>query len=99
MLDTLISGLVHGNVYALVAVGISLIFGVTNVVNFAQGSVVGFGAMLGWWFIGVLGWPWWLGIIAVAATSAVIGYIINLTTHRRSPHCWRHLPLPWCSTT
>ena len=82
MLDTLISGLVHGNVYALVAVGISLIFGVTNVVNFAQGSVVGFGAMLGWWFIGVLGWPWWLGIIAVAATSAVIGYIINLTTVR-----------------
>lgn len=82
MIDTLISGLVHGNVYALVAVGISLIFGVTNVVNFAQGSVVGFGAMLGWWFIGVLGWPWWLGIIAVAASSALIGYLINITTVR-----------------
>ena len=36
--------------------GISLIFSVTNVVNFAQGSIVGFGAMLGWWFIGVLAW-------------------------------------------
>lgn len=82
MLDTIIAGLVHGNVYALVAVGISLIFGVTNVVNFAQGSIVGFGAMLGWWFIGVLAWPWWLGLVAVAAASAVIGYVINLTTVR-----------------
>ncbi len=82
MLDTIISGLVHGNVYALVAVGISLIFGVTNVVNFAQGSVVGFGAMLGWWFIGVLGWPWWVGLVAVGIASALIGYLINLAAVR-----------------
>ena len=82
MIDTIVSGLVHGNVYALVAVGISLIFGVTGVVNFAQGSIVGFGAMLGWWFIGVCGWPWWLALLAVAASSALIGWIINLTTVR-----------------
>ena len=82
MIDTIISGLVHGNVYALVAVGISLIFGVTGVVNFAQGSIVGFGAMLGWWFISVLGWPWWLALLAVAAASALIGWVINLTTVR-----------------
>lgn len=40
MIDTLFSGLIHGGAYALVAVGVSLIFGVTNVVNFAQGSLV-----------------------------------------------------------
>ena len=82
MIDTIISGLVHGNVYALVAVGISLIFGVTGVVSFAQGSIVGFGAMLGWWFISVLGWPWWLALLAVAAASALIGWVITLTTVR-----------------
>ncbi|MBV9579267.1 MAG: hypothetical protein JO057_11830 [Chloroflexi bacterium] len=38
MLDTLLAGIVHGNAYALVAIGLSLIFGVSNVVNFAQGS-------------------------------------------------------------
>ncbi len=82
MLDTIIAGIVHGNVYALVAVGISLIFGVTGVVNFAQGSVVGLGAMLGWLFIGVLGWPWWLGLGGVIATSALVGWVINLAAVR-----------------
>jgi len=71
MIDTIVSGLVHGNVYALVAVGISLIFGVTGVVNFAQGSIVGFGAMLGWWFIGVCGWPWWLALLSVLLSALV----------------------------
>ena len=82
MLDTIVSGLVQGNVYALMAVGISLIFGVTGVVNFAQGSIVGFGAMLGWWFMGSLGWPWWLSLLAVAGTSALIGWVINFTAVR-----------------
>ena len=82
MIDTIIAGLLHGNVYALVAVGVSLIFGVTNVVNFAQGSILGFGAMLGWWFMGVLEWPWWLSIIAVGACSAIIGWIVNVTAVR-----------------
>ncbi|WIY84109.1 ABC transporter permease [Propionimicrobium sp. PCR01-08-3] len=82
MIDTIISGLVHGNVYALVAVGISLIFGVTNVVNFAQGSIVGLGAMLGWWFMGVLGWPWWVSLAAVALVASIIGYLINISAVR-----------------
>lgn len=82
MLDTIIAGLVHGNVYALVAVGISLIFGVTGVVNFAQGAVVGFGAMLGWWFMGPLGWPWWLGLLGVVVVSAAVGWVVNLTAVR-----------------
>lgn len=39
MFDTLIAGLLQGNVYALGAVGISLVFGVMNVVNFAQHGI------------------------------------------------------------
>ncbi len=57
MIDTLFSGLIHGGAYALVAVGVSLIFGVTNVVNFAQGSLVAVGMMLAWYCGSVLGWP------------------------------------------
>ncbi|MGA4508641.1 ABC transporter permease [Propionibacteriaceae bacterium G1746] len=77
MIETFIAGLIHGNSYALVAVGVSLVFGVANVVNFAHGSVFGFGAMLGWWFIAVLGWSFVPAVLAVVVATGILGLIIN----------------------
>src|SRR6478752_1141732 len=82
MLDTLIAGLLRGNVYALGAVGISLVFGVMNVVNFAQFSFFGLGAMLSWFFIVKLGLPFWLALIAVLVVCGAIGLLINVTVVR-----------------
>jgi branched-subunit amino acid ABC-type transport system permease component len=47
-LDYTINGLIVGNVYALVAVGLALIFGVSRLINFAQGSIYLVGAYIGW---------------------------------------------------
>jgi branched-chain amino acid transport system permease protein len=77
MADTLIAGIIHGNAYALVAVGLSLIFGVTHVVNFAQGSVFALGSMLGWWFIVEVGWPLWATVIGVMVLCGGVGLVIN----------------------
>ncbi|MES1170262.1 MAG: branched-chain amino acid ABC transporter permease, partial [Leifsonia sp.] len=82
MLDTLIAGLLRGNVYALGAVGISLVFGVMNVVNFAQFSFFGLGAMLAWFFVAQLGLPFWLALVLVLAICAVLGLIINISVVR-----------------
>jgi branched-chain amino acid transport system permease protein len=46
--DQTINGLVIGNIYALTAVGLALIFGVGNLINFAHGSVYMIGAYVGW---------------------------------------------------
>ncbi len=46
--DQTINGLVIGNIYALTAVGLALIFGVGNLINFAHGSVYMVGAYVGW---------------------------------------------------
>ena len=78
MLDTLITGLIHGNAYALVAVGVSLIFGVTNVVNFAQGSLVALGAMTAWWLVVVGHQPLPVVIIGVLLVTGAVGYITDL---------------------
>jgi branched-chain amino acid transport system permease protein len=77
MADTLIAGIIHGNAYALVAVGLSLIFGVTHVVNFAQGSVFALGSMLGWWFVAEVGWPLWATVIGVMVLCGGVGLVIN----------------------
>ncbi|WP_027346832.1 ABC transporter permease [Hamadaea tsunoensis] len=90
MLDTLIAGLLHGNAYALVAVGISLIFGVTNVVNFAHMSVFGLGAMCAWFFIADLRWPFWATLAVVVAVTGLTGLLINLLVVRPLA---RYLPI------
>jgi branched-chain amino acid transport system permease protein len=43
-LDYTVNGLIVGNIYALLAVGLALIFGVANLINFAHGSVFTVGA-------------------------------------------------------
>ncbi|MFB7876653.1 ABC transporter permease [Nocardia sp. NPDC056064] len=88
MFDTLIAGVVHGNAYALLAVGITLIFGVTNVINFAHGAVFALGSILGWWFIAELGLPLWPAIVLVVAITALVGVAIDvLAVHplRKAP--------------
>ncbi len=82
MLDTLIAGLLRGNVYALGAVGISLVFGVMNVVNFAQFSFFGLGAMLAWFFVAQLGLPFWLALPLVLVICAGLGLVINISVVR-----------------
>ena len=77
MLDALISGLINGNTYALIAIGLSLIFGVADLINFAHGSVFAIGAMLGWWMVATLHWPLWATLIATVVATAFLGLLIE----------------------
>jgi branched-chain amino acid transport system permease protein len=47
-IDNTVNGLIIGNIYALLAVGLALIFGVSHLINFAHGSVYTVGAYVGW---------------------------------------------------
>jgi branched-chain amino acid transport system permease protein len=82
VIDTLVAGLLRGNVYALGAVGISLVFGVMNVVNFAQFSFFGLGAMLAWFFVVQVGLPFLLALPLVLLICAAIGLLINVSVVR-----------------
>ena len=77
MIDTLFSGLIHGSAYALVAVGMSLIFGVTNVANFAQGSIVAVGIMVAWWLGSSLGWGILPTVLVVIVVTGLLGLLMN----------------------
>jgi branched-chain amino acid transport system permease protein len=82
VLDTLVAGLLRGNVYALGAVGISLVFGVMNVVNFAQFSFFGLGAMLAWFLVVQIGLPFWLALLLVLVVCGALGLVINVAVVR-----------------
>jgi branched-chain amino acid transport system permease protein len=66
-LDHTINGLVVGNIYALLAVGLALIYGVSHLINFAHGSIYMLGAYIGWLCLARLGatLPVTVGIVVV----------------------------------
>ena len=71
--DYTVNGFVIGNIYALLAVGLALIYGVSNLVNFAHGSVYVVGAYIGWAAITYLGTPLPLTILCVVVACALVG--------------------------
>jgi branched-chain amino acid transport system permease protein len=80
--DTLLVGLINGNTYALIALGVSLIISTSNVINFAHGSLFALGAMVGWYLAAVAGWPLWLATIGVLAITGVLGYVVHAVAVR-----------------
>ncbi|MEI7769694.1 MAG: ABC transporter permease [Chloroflexales bacterium] len=76
-IDQTVNGLVIGNIYALLAVGLALIFGAARLINFAHGSVYMVGAYVGWICITRLALPLALTMLIVAAACAGLGLLIE----------------------
>ncbi len=76
-LDYTVNGLIVGNLYALLAVGLALIFGVSNLINFAHGSVYTVGAFIGWAAMVRLHLPLLPALVLVLAGSALVGMAIE----------------------
>jgi branched-chain amino acid transport system permease protein len=75
--DHTINGLIVGNIYALIAVGLALIFGVSRLINFAHGSVYVVGAYVGWVAVSHLQTPLPVTMALVALVSAAVGLVIE----------------------
>ncbi|MGZ3557793.1 MAG: ABC transporter permease subunit, partial [Thermodesulfobacteriota bacterium] len=66
ILFLLVNGLIWGLIVALIAIGLSLIFGVMGIVNMAHGDIYMAGAVLSFYVTGILG-NFWLSLILVPA--------------------------------
>jgi branched-chain amino acid transport system permease protein len=76
-----INGLVNGMILALVASGLTLIFGIMDVVNFAHGELVMLGAFTGATTIAITG-NFWLALVAATLVIAMFGAILQISTLR-----------------
>ncbi len=75
--DYTVNGLIIGNIYALLAVGLALIFGVSHLINFAQGSIYTVGAYIGWTCVRYLHTPLPVTMLIVLAACALLGMAIE----------------------
>jgi branched-chain amino acid transport system permease protein len=84
LLDLLLNGLTIGMVYVLVAAGLSIVFGVMDVLNLSHGELLAFGAYFAYAItVGVGDGGFWVALIAVPLLVGVIGVAIERFTIRR----------------
>lgn len=84
-LQAVISGLVLGSVYALVAQGYYVTYITTNTMNFGQGDFLMLGAMVGLGAISA-GLSWWVGLALAIAVTALAGVALEYTAIRPMRH-------------
>ncbi|MDG6999456.1 MAG: branched-chain amino acid ABC transporter permease [Nitrososphaerota archaeon] len=83
-IQLLVNGFVAAGVYAVVAVGLNIIFGVMEVINFAQGEFMMLGMYVGYFFLKYLGIPPFLAIIPVFVIFLILGFAIDLGIMERA---------------
>lgn len=100
LLQQLINGLVQGSIYALVALGYTMVYGIMGLINFAHGEVVMIGTLVAITVIGTLmasGVP--VGLAGVAGVAAavlvcmVLGWWLERVAYRPLRHAPRLTPL------
>jgi len=74
-IQALISGLIMGSVYAVMTMGLTLVYGCLRTLNMAQGLFGVAGGYVAWFIVSQAGLPSWLGIIGAALAGALLGVV------------------------
>ncbi len=77
MLSQLLLGLVNGSFYAMLSLGLAVIFGLLNVINFAHGALFMMGAIVTWMGMRYLGLNYWLMLLLAPLVVGVFGVLIE----------------------
>ena len=76
-LSYLISGISLGSVYALIALGYTMVYGIAKMLNFAHGDVIMIGGYVSFCAVSYLGLPVWLAVVLAAVACTVLGVVIE----------------------
>ncbi len=77
LLSQLLLGLVNGSFYAMLSLGLAVIFGLLNVINFAHGALFMMGALLTWMALNYLGLGYWPMLFIAPAVVGIFGVLIE----------------------
>lgn len=97
LLQQIINGLVLGSMYALVALGYTMVYGIINLINFAHGEVLMVGAMTSWTIIGLMkdatpGAPGWVILIVAMVIACVVAAALNFVIEKVAYRPLRNSP-------
>ncbi|HEY0421505.1 MAG TPA: branched-chain amino acid ABC transporter permease, partial [Acetobacteraceae bacterium] len=79
MFGQLLLGLINGAFYALLSLGLAVIFGMLNIVNFAHGALFMLGAFVAWGMLEYLGIGYWWALILAPIVVGAFGLLLERT--------------------
>ena len=82
----LLLGLINGSFYAVLSLGLAVIFGLLNIINFTHGAQYMLGAFVAWMFLNYLGVGYWWSLLLVPVVVGITGVIVERLFIRRLYH-------------
>lgn len=82
ILQQLLNGLILGSIYALLALGYTMVYGIIRLINFAHGDVYMMGAFLGYFLINTLHLNFFVALLLAMAGTAALGVLIEFLAYR-----------------
>lgn len=97
LLQQIINGLVLGSMYALIALGYTMVYGIIQLINFAHGEVLMVGALTAWSIIGVMqegmpGTPGWVLLIIAMLIAGLVASVLNYVIEKAAYKPLRNSP-------
>ena len=97
LIQQIINGLVLGSMYALIALGYTMVYGIINLINFAHGEVVMVGALTSWTMIGLMqdampGTPGFIILFLALVIACVVAAALNFTIEKIAYRPLRNSP-------
>jgi branched-chain amino acid transport system permease protein len=83
MMGQLMLGLVNGSFYAMLSLGLAVIFGLLGIVNFAHGALYMMGAYVAWYGLERFGLNYWVALLAAPVVVGAFGLVIERTLLKR----------------
>ncbi len=93
MINAIVHGILLGGLYALLATGLSLMFGVMRIINLAHGSLALVGAYMAFLFTEHLHISTYLALVPVPPGALIVGYVLQRTLLERSHRAGELVPL------
>jgi branched-chain amino acid transport system permease protein len=82
LLQQAVNGISLGSIYALIALGYTMVYGIINLINFAHGEVLMVGAYIGLYLTSVLGLPFLPALLLAMILSGVLGMVIEKVAYK-----------------
>ena len=97
LLQQIINGLVLGSMYALIALGYTMVYGIIQLINFAHGEVLMIGAVTAWSVIGIMqeampGAPGWAILILAMLIACIVAAALNIVIEKLAYKPLRNSP-------